>query len=272
MHSGSTLACKLCSLAFIAIACGSAEHDGDKLVGNAGNAGAAPKNAGGSAGHGGRNPIAAGGTHSLAGTSNQGGTSHEGGASNAGGALGDPEEPCKRPVYKSGNWIICDNGLKHRESPGACKSNLPRTRVLPSESSSDKCRQDSDCTARPHGYCESTFRPPEATTNICHYGCTTDSECAADELCICLANDSVAGALSATIGSCVRSNDKCRSDADCGQGFWCTNYVPSCWGSGMAFACQTAEDACASDADCPKRSVCGYENGARLCKEISCER
>jgi hypothetical protein len=212
MHSRSTLAFKLCSVAFIAVACGSTERQEGEFAGQ-----------------------------------------------------------CERPVYKSGTWIFCeDTGLRHRETPGACKSNLPRTLVLESWSSSDECLKDSDCTAHPHGYCKYTFRPPTVSNNACHYGCTTDSECGADELCVCHDADSVAGDSSATIGTCERSEDKCRDDADCEQGLWCTNYVPGCDGSGTAFACQSSRDTCASNADCPPRSYCGYKNGARLCEPIDC--
>jgi hypothetical protein len=159
---------------------------------------------------------------------------------------------CQPGDALAGGYARCENGLVHRPAAGACPSVVPRPgpadsgsttasdggmpRFIPSPTL--ECLRDSDCDAAPHGYCWVDV------AQYCKYGCVTDDDCGADEVCLC-------GELT---GSCEPAAG--RDDADCGTGPLCgTNTLDSFCTYGLA--CQTPEDECAGDADCPAGQTCG---------------
>src|SRR3954471_15457625 len=114
--------------------------------------------------------------------------------------------------------------MRHRQTATSCPSLFPRKGdgadflrgVFPrlyKQPSSDKpaCLVDSDCTAKPHGFC--SFDLPPVTT-ACRYGCIVDGECASGEICLC--DDPV--------GHCAIAS--CKTDADCGNAYVCGSYEP----------------------------------------------
>jgi hypothetical protein len=267
-------------LACSAWACGST--DGGHPVQTAGKAGISGSAAGGGAALAGAGGAGSGSAGTGAAGRAVGGASA--GSTGSAGAAGNTSQRCLQPQDRSGNWTECSNRLLHRSTPGRCDSNLPRAQVLPPQAATDECQQDSECTAHPHGFCEATFLPPFDYSNKCNYGCVSDSECKADEVCVCVPfrpfadgpgdpSDVVGpNTFGAIVGSCQRSADGCHSDADCSSGAWCANFVSHCTGTGVAFACQTPNDECASDFDCAgPGDFCGYENGARVCQSITCQ-
>jgi len=109
------------------------------------------------------------------------------------------------------------------------------------------CAADSECTARPEGYCEGGINMPCE----CNYPCRRDEECQAGEICECLS------------GVCMPAT--CTTDADC-NGAFCAQYALTnvCrWG----FACQTPSDECASRGDCDQQQAqqCSLTDGHRTC-------
>jgi hypothetical protein len=69
------------------------------------------------------------------------------------------------------------------------------------------------CTAKPRGFCEAEFPGASGAGPVtCHYGCLTDSECGASEICVC-SGDPTYG------GRCVQAF--CKTDADCTNGNRC---------------------------------------------------
>lgn len=237
----------------LVVACGETSNFvGDEPV--AGSSGAGGSSAGQSSGG-----SAPGGSKSAGGSSSTAGMAGMAGKPPIGGS--NPGT-CKDG---DGNWVICDNGLVHRETPGTCTSNLPRDRVLPATSSGlDECTKDSDCTEKPNGYCSllqgGGFVPVEPH-NFCSYGCTTDADCSEQQACQC----------GESIGSCVSSRG-CLSDADCG-GLWCTKY-DSCPGvPAYDFSCQTHADECHTNQDCtePGKQFCTLESGHPACVALRCQ-
>jgi hypothetical protein len=105
-------------------------------------------------------------------------------------------------------------GVRHRVNANACPHVVPRNLALAPTGLVDECLRDTDCTARPIGYCFNT-----AGIGRCvRAGCVSDASCGAGRLCVLTA-------------------DGCSLASNSGR----TSY----------FACQTANDQCATYVDCP---------------------
>ena len=238
--------------------------------GQSGNAGSDPA-AGGAVAEAGAPGSA--GTPSAGGAGSASGATNAGGATNTAGAPGSAGAPsrdaCRDPVALGGGWERCNNGFVHRPTPGKCEY-TPRAAAIPATGAADECAKDSQCTAKPYGYCAlvnggNTATP---TANRCLYGCVTDAECDAGNVCQC--------AIGASAGVCGHNPPSCKSDADCTGGALCTNYqsIPGCMSE--SFACQTPADECAGDFDCPRTSfskadpVCTFRATHRVCAESTC--
>src|SRR5688572_8373791 len=164
---------------------------------------------------------------------------------------------------KETGFAICSNGMRHRPKATACPNQLPRlggntaylrtispfVYELPPEKQRAFCLSDDDCTELPYGHCE-PWLPPGTGTG-CTYGCLSDSDCGAGELCLC----------GSPVGHCAQAS--CRTDADCKAGFVCGEYMPAggLCGKGGAFACQTERDECAGGC----KGYCSIERGRRTC-------
>ncbi len=203
-----------------------------------------------------------GGTIALGGTSSAG--AGLGGTVSEAGAPGN-QFPCESPtplLNEETGFVECANGLVTRPFAGKCPSSVPRAEARPGyDPEYDSCQYDSDCTEQPYGYCHGgALFPgfPYQTDNLfCHYGCVTDSDCAADQICSC----------SDPIGVCVYSS--CTVDADCEGDFHCARIANSNGCPAASFACQTSADQCATNADCGSMT-CDLEGGALSCKPITC--
>lgn len=211
------------------------------------------------------------GTTSVAGTGSggtaQGGTG-AGGTTHGGTGTGgtDPGNCTKL----SGNWTSCDqgHGVVHRTAPGKCESKLPGAGSLdPIDPQLDECTKDSECTAKPNGFCAAAYADftQNKPHNYCDYGCTQDADCSQGQICQC----------GAEIGACVSARD-CKSDQDC-QGGLCAQYdacpgVPS-----YDFACQKPNDQCTSNAQCqqsdPNKQFCAVtgNDSHRECVGVQCQ-
>jgi hypothetical protein len=216
----------------------------------------------------------AGGATSSAGSPSAGGDSggttsagapSTGGVANNGGAGGAGNAACQDPVALGGGWERCKNGLLHRPTPGKCEY-TPRAAAIPATGAADQCTKDSQCTAKPNGYCAfvSAGNTARQSANFCLYGCLSDSDCDPGNVCQC---GDGAGA-----GVCSFNTPSCKSDADC-AGALCTNYdaAPGCMSE--TFACQTPADKCEADSDCPASgngAICTLSGTHRACSPITC--
>jgi hypothetical protein len=112
-----------------------------------------------------------------------------------------------------------------------------------------ECKTDADCKEHPYGKCVSG-RGQAGTYCGCRYSCANDSDCAADEACICKG----VGRGGAGYSSCARAT--CRVDADCAsKQCGLSEYSNGC-STNVSLACRTKEDACKSDNDCGPGSQC----------------
>jgi len=215
------------AVALIAPACDSDDGDSNNNGGSAGTAG-----------------------HSMAGNTNTAGHTNTAGTasggdagSGVGGAGGTPD--CGKVDQASG--IVTCGEVKYRErvgqgclySPGdqepaggtggggGATGGAGATRGGAGGTASG-CDPDK-CTAKPRGYCEAEAPGASGAGPVtCHYGCLTDSECGASEICVC--GDPTYGgrcvyAFCNTAADCTNGN-RCGSSTACDQ-FSC-NDDPTC--------------------------------------------
>jgi hypothetical protein len=180
------------------------------------------------------------------------------------GGVETPAYPCSdsQPVLQEGQetgFETCSEGYQHRTTAVTCPSILPRTEACESGwPEGDTCSTDADCTDQANGYCTAADNFGGGNCS-CSYGCETDSDCGAGNICVC----------GGIVGHCAKAD--CATDADCPGDNLCTTYVtePGC--GSTAYACQTAEDECASDADCGPNEQCTLgSGGVRECADIAC--
>lgn len=97
---------------------------------------------------------------------------------------------------------------------------------------------------------------------LCVPKCVKDSECMADQLCLCGPQG----------GRCITT--KCHTAAECAAGQECTSYDPTQGCLYLQFACTTPQDTCAGDKDCSSQvpfSFCTMQaDGHRECQAGGC--
>jgi hypothetical protein len=245
------------------------------LLGAAGGCGgqayAEPSGASGVAGIGGISGASgAGGAGAASGSGAAGSALSSAPPSNGGAAgseLGGDDDVFVRgcPLPKRRDVAVeeCSDGVLHRTGPALCSSELPRADdpFLVSVTSQYlarggdpaviECQRDTDCTARPHGYCEL-----ESWQTRCNYGCQRDEECGERRICSC----------ARPVGVCVEA--RCSSDASCPAGSACTQWSDdNC--NGYGFSCETRDDECRTARECPDGYSCTQVGARRACTPSS---
>lgn len=208
-----------------------------------------------------------GGSASTGGSSGTGGAGaggvSPGGSPGTGGLTG--YLPCIDSTVLPGpdgeptGYVRCEGASLHRETRQECATVLPRSNACVGLVNFDAglpggCTHDSDCTEHPNGSCDLNWN---VNSCYCNYGCRTDEDCAADQICLC----------GNPVGFCTPAS--CGTDADCHGGL-CLSYTmdPGC--GGTAFACQSTADTCVNDADCAGGSLCSLSNGVHQCMPVQC--
>lgn len=132
--------------------------------------------------------------------------------------------------------VRCSNGNVARLLALACPVALEGETQCSSTGASATCQKDADCAERPHGYCGNVVA--ESPSCHCSYGCVTDADCSAGQICRC----------GEPTGVCMAAS--CATDADC-PGQRCVEYgnrQNPC--SDRGWACTTPLDTCAGDSSC----------------------
>ena len=143
-------------------------------------------------------------------------------------------------------YVSCANRMIHRAEKKQCPESIGRPQFL-SDAGAD-CHKDSDCVDKPHGHCEQWASLIGSGTR-CEYGCVTDAECGAGQICLC----------GNPTGRCVAATG-CTVDSDCGGVSSASGTTNPC--DKTRFACQTPADACGGDLDCPSTG----------CPECACQK
>ncbi len=162
---------------------------------------------------------------------------------------------------------MCPDGGIHRVEAVECES--PATPDSCTDNSGGGCSSAEDCTEFPHGSCQQDQEfggVLGATTCSCVYGCATDDECGAGEICRC------AGPGLGLYTECIAGD--CVDDSECGD-YLCGLSPDTCEPGGFQTVCHGEGDLCYSDADCPDFQPCYYENGDPgqwRCQDAVCGR
>lgn len=150
------------------------------------------------------------------------------------------------PPAPSG-FEICADGTIHRVLPKDCLA--PATPSTCMDSSGGGCQSDADCVEFPHGACHQDVAfggALEGGTCSCVYGCVSDSDCGAGEICRC-AGDGLGWYTECVQGGCV-------ADSDCG-GYLCALSPDTCEPGGFLTACHGPSDDCYGDDECGDKCV-----------------
>jgi hypothetical protein len=178
-----------------------------------------------------------------------------------------PAGNCKNPQPYQGadtGFEVCDTGFIHRFAVQACPK---RKEMVPLEcigtldgSFSGNCARDADCTAHANGACMRDDPSGGGVGCVCRYGCQSDADCGAGNVCLC----------GDQFSQCFPAS--CTSDADCTHGELCTMSAgPGTCPSAAPFACQTPDDSCSGNVDCQDGGgflVCGYSQSRHECIPI----
>jgi hypothetical protein len=138
----------------------------------------------------------------------------------------------------------CAGGEYRRRQAVTCPTNYPDT---------NPC-----CGTCPEGMICSTGGEIACS---CVKACTDDSQCGADQLCMC----------GDTAGTCVAA--KCQTGADCAPGEECTSWDTTLGCLYLEFACTTPADTCRGDIECNQmsNSWCAVQaDGHRECAPGGC--
>ncbi|MEM7155313.1 MAG: ferritin-like domain-containing protein [Myxococcota bacterium] len=157
---------------------------------------------------------------------------------------------------------LCGDGSIHRVSAVACDDPMPRGDACTLEGQS--CEVDADCNAAPHGRCLEMWGQKDLTCG-CQYGCESDADCDANEMCACGGEENGYPGQSTCIPTECANDDAC-GDAMCLLGFGddgCSLF--------FAGACATADDECASTNDCSDFANCWPSSeGNWTCEDFCC--
>lgn len=159
--------------------------------------------------------------------------------------------------------------VTHRAVATSCEGGAPPpTSCVASgtQGAQSNCTLGSDCTAGANGRClAETFLPLSDVRCTCAYDlCVADPDCGPTALCQCAtANPRGLG------NHCLVAN--CRTDADCGEGGFCSpsrGEITGYWNASSpdsftGYYCHTAADTCVNDTDCtvgPYGAHCAFDH------------
>ncbi|MFV8754691.1 ferritin-like domain-containing protein [Nannocystaceae bacterium ST9] len=145
------------------------------------------------------------------------------------------------PILQAGTeipsgFVECAGGFVHRVEAVECVA--PQGADDPSCADGIACDVGADCVEQPFGSC--TTVDPFVGCG-CHYGCATDADCNAGQVCAC------AGVMAAQ-ATCIPAD--CTTSAECGEGLCGLSAYDGCCGTSYATGCAPPDSPCHVDADC----------------------
>ncbi len=166
------------------------------------------------------------------------------------------------PAVPSG-FERCETGILHRTEKVACE--VPQTPGSCPEDALAGCKSDADCTDQPFGSCQldMVFGGFAEGSCSCVYGCETDADCGAGQICRCAGDD---------LGfytQCIEAG--CTIDSDCPDGELCGLAPNYCSGDGELTACTTPADTCDDDSQCNDPG-CSFDTDHWACSNVACGR
>ena len=136
----------------------------------------------------------------------------------------------------------CENGILHRAEKLECE--VPQTPSSCLDNILGGCKADADCVEKPFGSCQQDmiFGGFAEGSCSCVYGCATDDDCDAGQICRC-AGDSLG-----LYTQCIAAG--CTVDSDCPPGEICGLSPDICAPGGFLTACTTPADTCDNNDQC----------------------
>ncbi|MBL9101835.1 MAG: ferritin-like domain-containing protein [Myxococcales bacterium] len=182
------------------------------------------------------------------------------------GAVEEVPQGNTEPPLPSG-FEKCDGGIIHRAEKVECS--VPATPNSCMDSSGGgTCTEDADCTDKPFGTCQQDMIfggvIGAGGTCSCVYGCQSDDDCEAGQICRC------GGDELGLYTQCISAG--CTVDSDCPAGEICGLSPDICAPGGFETACTTPNDVCESNAECPSQPGCIFELDHWKCSEAVCGR
>ena len=189
-------------------------------------------------------------------------TESETGAPACDGTLVEIDQAFADPAVPSG-FQQCNDGIIHRAEVVACAA--PATPSSCIDNVGLGCKTDADCVEKPFGSCQETLTFGGFTVDGCNcvYGCQTDDDCGAGQICRC------AGTGLGLYTECIAA--ECTSDADCPAGEICGLSPDICAPGGFLTACTTPNDTCDSDSQCAA-PPCNFAGDHWECSNAACGR
>lgn len=193
--------------------------------------------------------VGTGGAGGAEGVGGAGGAGGAGGSEGVGGAGGNAGAGCVNPVPVLVNGMdtgfdTCAGGEIRRRAELVCPTNFPDMNPC-----CGSCPAGTVCSDQGEIACS------------CVPACTSDAECAPNQVCMC----------GKTAGVCISA--KCATGADCAPGQECTSWDTSMGCLQLEFACTTTTDTCGGDLDCKQvpNNYCAVQpDGHRACMFGGC--
>lgn len=160
----------------------------------------------------------------------------------------EPSDPTDSeiPVISSKmGWITDSNGNTHRATVTTCDPTIDMPACAGTEGHLS-CKTDADCTEHPHGKCTSGYGQVGSYCG-CTYSCASDSDCGANEACVCK------GAGRVGQGHSVCAKAACSTDKDCDSKQCGLSVYNNGCSAVVSLVCRTKDDTCKSDSDCASR-------------------
>ncbi len=178
----------------------------------------------------------------------------------------DPQ-PIDQDYVEPGNpsgFVECASGAIVRPEQLDCLSPVTPSSCV--DNSDGGCGSDADCVDGEYGSCQQdqVFGGlTETTTCHCVYGCVTDTDCDAGEVCRC------AGSGLGQYTECVPAD--CSTNDDCGA-YDCALSPDYCAPGGFLLTCQGPDDECHGVNECESANFCAYETDSWACVGVDCGR
>ncbi len=146
--------------------------------------------------------------------------------------------------------VRCADGTIHRVAAVACVVPQIATDCLePLDGST--CLSDADCVEHGFGTCREQFQCGFTAAQCgCVYGCESDADCDAGQLCLCAGDGNFRS-------RCVAAG--CATDADCGGQACAASTDPFDAPTIDKFQCHAADDMCCGNADCELGGECRFD-------------
>ncbi|WP_053335495.1 hypothetical protein [Plesiocystis pacifica] len=171
---------------------------------------------------------------------------------------------CKNPtaILADGadtGYVRCEDGAINRATATACVNTVTAQACDGTQMRRD-CDSHADCTDRPNGFCMADAGQM-GTYCGCVYPCTDDSECAANEACLC---PGVTEGFDIDFARCAPV--ECKTNVGCATGECGMSFYNNGCGTATTLQCRGEKDACRGDKDC------GDEGGQCVAQSYTDER